>query len=104
MASDLKYSCLGLWVERRVSSSPEEETQELQKPISFGIILHGIGRSSFIPEETRKGTCILHLERIDDRLHKYFTLISPVLTQSKVSEGILERQASSAHALLQGHI
>lgn len=52
MASDLKYSCLGLWVERRVSSSPEEETQELQKPTSFGIILHSIGRSSFIPEET----------------------------------------------------
>lgn len=31
-------------------------------------------------------------------------LISPVLTPSKVSEGILERQASSAHTLLQGHI
>lgn len=47
MASDLKYSCLGFGVE-----GTEEEAQELQKPIRCGIILQGIGRSSFIPEET----------------------------------------------------
>lgn len=40
MASDLKYSCLGLWVE-----GTQEESQELQKAIPCGIILHGIGRS-----------------------------------------------------------
>lgn len=45
ITSDLKYSCLGLWM-----GGTQDETQEFQKAILSGIILHGIGRRSFIPE------------------------------------------------------